>query len=885
MATSKKPIRTGSKHTLPFEKLGPGEFERLCLWLAKREKFERVEHLGEAGSEGGRDVVGWKCGRRWVFQCKRVQVFSLSHAKKEIAKLRALPREKQPDDLVFVVSRAVGLEARDAIRAVWGDEGTCHFWSGNELDEKVKRHPALLAEFFELPPDTSRVGRVISLPYASLGELFQGREEILAALHQKLTEKKTVQATAIAVKAVLGLGGVGKTRLAIEYAWRYAMEYSAVLFVRAGTPSDLQGNFAALCEPVALDLPERNATEEDVQVAAVLRRLAGQPGWLLILDNIDSKEAANAVAGLMAQLQGGQVLLTGRLAPWGAEVERILLNVLTKQAAADFLLARTQSQRRPTPDEAAQANALAHELGYLPLALEQAGAYIGERGLTIFRYLEEWRSRHEQVLTWFDPNVSHYPTSVAATWQTSVDQLGAPARRLLERLAWLGPEPIPESLLGVPVPDLPEGEIDPDPPAPLAELANYSLATRAADAPIFSIHRLVQDVTRRSLLGDLGKTRLAEALRWVNGAFKGDPADVRTWPVLRPLSSHAQVVCSFAAAAGMTDPTARLMNELAQLLKATNRFREAEPLMRRVVDILESSPDGMHPNLAKSLNNLALLLQAMNRIREAEPLMRRALSIEEASFGAEHPNVARDLNNLAQLLKETSRLKEAEPLMRRALSIDEASFGTDHPDVARDLNNLAQLLQDTNRLGEAEPLMRRALSIDEACFGANHPNVAIRLNNLATLLQETNRLGEAEPLVRRALSIDEASFGADHPDVARDLHNLAWLLKATNHLGEAEPLMARAVKIFETSLGENHPHLAIALHNLARLYQTTNRLREAEPLMRRALEIVLEFERRNGFEHPHRKAISANYRALLQEMGKSPSEIEEAMAELEASLH
>ncbi|MEP7011328.1 MAG: restriction endonuclease [Acidobacteriota bacterium] len=212
---SKKPPLTGSKHPLPFGALGPEQFERLCLWLVRREKFERVEHLGEAGSEGGRDVVGWKAERRWVFQCKRVRVFSLSHAKKEITKLRALPRDQQPDNLVFVVSRAVSAETREAIRTLWGDEATCHFWSGNELDERVKCHPALVAEFFELPPDTSRLGRLISLPYASLGELFQGREEVLASLHQKLTDGKSGKATAIAGKAVHGLGGVGKTRLAI----------------------------------------------------------------------------------------------------------------------------------------------------------------------------------------------------------------------------------------------------------------------------------------------------------------------------------------------------------------------------------------------------------------------------------------------------------------------------------------------------------------------------------------------------------------------------------------------------------------------------------------------------------------------------------------------
>ena len=146
--------------------------------------------------------------------------------------------------------------------------------------------------------------------------------------------------------------------------------------------------------------------------------------------------------------------------------------------------------------------------------------------------------------------------------------------------------------------------------------------------------------------------------------------------------------------------------------------------MRRALAIDEASYGPDHPNVATDLNNLAQLLQATNRLGEAEPLMRRALAIDEASYGPDHPNVAIRLNNLARLLQDTNRLGEAEPLMRRALAIDEASYGPDHPKVAIRLNNLAQLLKATNRLGEAEPLMRRALAIDEASYGPDHPEVA-----------------------------------------------------------------------------------------------------------------------------------------------------------------
>jgi tetratricopeptide (TPR) repeat protein len=873
-----KPPVTGSSHRLPFEQLAPLDFERLCLWLVGREGWERAEHLGEAGSEGGRDVVAWKGGRRFVFQCKRVRAFTAAHAREEIAKLRALPVGEQPQELVFVVSRAVRADTRRAARVAWGDEATCHFWVGSELDERVKRHPELLREFFQLP-DERPAGFRHNLPYPSLGGLFQGREEVLGQLRERLEQAPAGRATAIAGKAVHGLGGVGKTRLAVEYAWRHAAGYSAALFVGAGSPVDLRRNLAAVCGPGVLDLPEQAATEEEVREMAVRRWLLDNPGWLLILDNVDSEEAAVAVDGLVGSLAGGHVLLTGRLARWGAEVEPLELDVLGEEAAVDFLLARTAGRRRATKEDGALAGVLALELGFLPLALEQAGAYIAERRLTFAGYLAEWRERREVVLGWFDPRVSHYPVSVAVTWQTSVDRLSATARRLLQRLAWLGPELIPESLLEVPVPELSEPE--PDPRESLVQLATYSLVTRAAEAPTFTVHRLVQDVTRRSLerVGEGGP--LVEALRWVNDAFVGDPQDVRDWPILDLLAPHAGAVVAFADKAGITAHNSRLMNQLALLFEAKALYREAEPLMRRALALVEESIGPEHPDVAIHMNNLAVLLRATNRLVEAEGLMRSALKIDEKSFGSEHFHVARDLSNLALLLKETNRVEEAEALMLRALGIDENSFGPDHSNVALHLNNLALLLKNANRLAEAEQLILRSVAIWESSLGEQHPKVATALNNLALLLCDADRWEEAEPLMRRALAIEEKSFGPDHPAVSRALNNLAQLLQATDRLPEAEPLIRRALAIGEKSFGPDHPEIAIRLNNLAQLLQATNRLSEAEPMMRRHLVIFLNFTCSTGHAHPHLQTAFANYRLLLEEMGKSPAEIEASIAALE----
>ena len=307
--------------------------------------------------------------------------------------------------------------------------------------------------------------------------------------------------------------------------------------------------------------------------------------------------------------------------------------------------------------------------------------------------------------------------------------------------------------------------------------------------------------------------------------------------------------------------------KIAAVLMELSRWEESEEQQRHA--LAEATAITNAKLVAWALNELAQLLKRTNRLGESEPLMWRALEIDKATFGEQHPDVATDLNNLATLLQATHRIEEAEPLMRRALEIDVAAFGEQHPTVATDLNNLATLLLETNRSEEAEPLMRRALEIDVAAFGEQHPTVATDLNNLAQVLKDTNRSEEAEPLMRRALEINKAAFGEQHPTVATCLNNLATLLQATHRSEEAEPLMRRALEIDVAAFGEQHPTVANRLNNLATLLQTTHRIEEAEPLMRRSLEIFDTFRRQTGHEHPHFQQVNENYQALQRAMGSN----------------
>ena len=594
------------------------------------------------------------------------------------------------------------------------------------------------------------------------------------------------------VQAIHGLGGIGKTRLAVEYAWRALEEgrYNAVFFVVAETEASLHTNIASLASSHLLNLSEQGSKEQPVIVEAVLVELGQRADWLMIFDNVDSKKAAGRLhEQVLPRLAGGNVLITSRRSNWPDEVADLSIDKLEEADAAEYLLEKTEGKRTKSADDEALAKEIARKFDGLPVALEQAAAYICQRHIGFGTYLKDFSESHKKVLSW-DKGEVKYPTAVLATWQTTKEHLGPREQGILGMASFLGPEAIPAGLFesqaqrieesaGLVLEETAaelkgkEGEIDVR--SLLAELAGWSMINLADES--FTIHRLVQDSIQLSIPEDRRKAWAKLALELVNQYIPQDPPpdDVRSWYIWGPAESHIAAIAAHADGMGIGEQTTRLMNGLGLYFNARARFDEAEPLMRRALAIDEQSFGDDHPKVASDLNNLALLLKNTNRLAEAETMVRRALAIDEQSFGEDHPEVAIDLNNLAQLFKETDRLTEAEPLMERVIEITEKSYDPNHPMVATALNNLAELLYVTNRFAEAEPMYRRALAIDEQSFGKDHPKVAIRLNNLAALLLATNRLAEAEPLMRRALEIFEKSLGPDHPNTQTVRGNLEGL--------------------------------------------------------------------------------------------------------------
>lgn len=413
------------------------------------------------------------------------------------------------------------------------------------------------------------------------------------------------------------------------------------MFVNADSGEALNRNLAALCEPKLLNLPEQEASEEDIRTAAALRWFAEHSAWLLILDNVDTLATAKAVEGLFSQLRAGHVLVTSRLSDWSAGVDTRQLDVLDESDAVAFILERTQQRRAWQATDAADALALVRELGRLALALEQAGSFIAQKRIGIGDYLNRWRAREAKVREWYDERLMHYPRSVAVTWDTSMQQLDRAAYGLLQILCWFAPEPIPRVLLNVASAEQelinvlaltginPAQTAKPDLEEALSMLAGYSLIKWEDGNTAFSLHRLVADITRSRIDIEKRGVWLTASLNWVNDYLSGDPPPdvIRSWPLWLPLRGHLSLLIEAADTENINEPSARLANDLGMLLHTQGRWHEAEPLMRRALAIDESSYSAGHPNVARDLNNLAVLLKATNRLAEAEPLMRKSLEI------------------------------------------------------------------------------------------------------------------------------------------------------------------------------------------------------------------------------------------------------------------
>jgi tetratricopeptide (TPR) repeat protein len=675
--------------------------------------------------------------------------------------------------------------------------------------------------------------------------------------------------------AVCGMGGMGKTQLVLEYIYRHQNAYSAILWARAESYETLFTDFIATARK--LQLPEADDTEAQQAVQAVTRWLETRSNWLLVFDNIEDYTLMQRFIPLASQ---GHILLTTRAQASGSYAQHIELEKLTLEEGARLLLRRSKrlepginiSTHLDTEADLIEAQDICKLMDGLPLALDQAGAYIEESGCSLYHYIERYRAQRAVLLRQRGAYSLLHLQSVSATVLLALENVEPPAAvELLKLCAFLRVDGIDEEILAGADFFTPAEDDTDHLDMLIAALRKYSLIARQGDERTLSLHRLVQAVVTDSMPPDEQRIWAERAVSLVSRVFP-DADKVTTWPQCERLMPHVYVCLHHIELWQLTSPEAvGVLDRAGLYLLEQGQYEQATRLLLKALHMRAAlnAPDSIA--IIETLNNLASCYLFKGEYGQAEPLFIKVLAICEAAYGTAHVEVAVTLNNLALLYQQQGRYGEAERYLLRALAIWEELQELEHIDLARALNNLALLYHRQGRLSEAEPLYLRGLTIWEARHGPSHPDLAVQLNNLASLYQQRGRYTQAEPLYQRVLEIREKTLGPEHPAVA---HSLVCLARSYQHqwkYAEAEALLQQALKIRKRALGPEHPEIAHSLIQLAKLYSSQGKHTQAEPLYQQALKIR---ENALGPEHPDVALLLKNYALLLMGMKRKDEAVQ-----------
>ncbi|MBB6550178.1 tetratricopeptide repeat protein [Nonomuraea rubra] len=628
--------------------------------------------------------------------------------------------------------------------------------------------------------------------------VFLGRGQVLTRLHRTLTRTQKTGSVVITQAAVYGLGGIGKSELALQYAARHRDKYTLVWWSEADNPTQIQASLAELARTVCVGADSVAAAQASAEEAAAwaLVWLAAHPGWLLIFDNVEDAEDLHPSLG---RLSGGRVLITSRRDTGWQDVgcTPISLEVLEPEAARQ-LLAKLIGIRPTTEDgeepAARELARLAEELGFLPLALRQAGAFIARTpGVTVTDYR---RLLHQA------PDGEEVLARVWAITRQRIAERDALAPRLLALLACYAPDQLPVDVLH----HLPEVEPVRVGKA-LALLASYSMITISNDRDAVSVHRLVQAVTLADLSGQQRRTVREEAASVLAAALPENPTVIGTWALYGRLLPHARTALA---------PESDAMNQVIDYLKASGAYATAMTVQHHRYRALLDRDGPHHLRTLVAQAELAYYTAMVGDVVGARDQFAALLPIRERVSGAEHPDTLAVRANLARWSGEAGDAAGARDQLAELVPIRERVSGAEHPDTLNVRAHLAYWWGEAGDAAGARDQSAALLPIRERVSGAEHPDTLTDRANLAYWSGRAGDVVGARDQSAALLSIRERVLGAEHPDTLADRANLArWSGEAGDVVG-ARDQFAALVPIRERVSGAEHPDTLADRANLAR---------------------------------------------------------------------
>jgi tetratricopeptide (TPR) repeat protein len=707
---------------------------------------------------------------------------------------------------------------------------------------------------------------------------FTGREDILDGLRQRVSD----QVTAVLPQALQGMGGVGKTALAIEYAHRYRSEYDLVWWISADQPALVRSSLAALAEP--LGLPSATQTGIDTAAAAVLNELRqSQPSarWLLVFDNADQPEDLNEII----PRGPGDVLITSRNHRWQSVVETVEVDVFSRDESTNFL-----AKRVPKGIDESEAAKLAEELGDLPLALEQAGALQAETGMSVEEYR---RLLREHVAELMDEGKSpEYPRSMTAAWKLSVSTLDRQMPQAVELLrccAFFGPEPIPRDIFrrGTQPGETRAGELLANPillARAIRELARFALVK--IDGRSIQVHRLIQALLREELNPEERASYRHEVHLILAAGAPKNPDDNRLWPFYSELVAH------------VTSPATQLEKcqekvgrnfalDMVRYLYRSGDRQSAQAFARRFVEqwTKDSGPDD--PAVLDAQRHLGNALRDLGRYAEAFPIISETLDRARRTLGERNPLTLTLTNSFAADLRARGEFARARDLDVESLRLHTEALGDLNAHTLRVKSNLALDLGLNSDYPGARNLAEETFTAQssESSSEVSPTDVLISWSGLARALRLCGSYSDARDVGQDAHDYGREVLGPEHYWTTRTLNDLSISLRLMasaydEALEVAKDVFSRCTRLF----GTNHPDTLAAAISLTNIQRTLGLTDEAVAL---AIETVDSYPMIYGPEHPYNYGCSGNL-ALMRRVSGNPAKArelnEEALAGLDKRL-
>jgi nucleoside phosphorylase/tetratricopeptide (TPR) repeat protein len=725
------------------------------------------------------------------------------------------------------------------------DYADCHKnkrWQDFAAATAAAASKAILERYIQVDRSCGRFAEVPSpihflVPFGR-NQSFVGRKTILSKLQGRIwpdTNKDDCQRT-----TVEGLGGVGKTQIALEAVYLVHNEHPdcSVFWVPAVDATSFENAYREIGKQMKLEgIDEEKADVKRLVKTALEKQSNGN--WLLVVDNADDVALLFGDARLSDYLpfsRKGSILFTTRNHKVAVQLESNIVEVAEMDDGEALDMLQTGLEESQTSD-VKSTKRLLDLLANLPLAIRQASAYMAENQLLTSEYLQLCESKREDMIDLlsrdFDDRHRYKETRnpVATTWLVSfshVSQRDRLAAEYLKFMSLMAEKDIPKSLL----PTARKMEAV----EAIGTLKAYAFISQREGQDSFDMHRLVRLAMQNWLekKGEL-KQCVTSAIRRLSEAFPFPEHENRElWTKYLP---HAHTAVQFGESSTSEAAESQLLLNIGESYRITGNYQEAEQIYWRDLKLRKKVLGKDHPDTLFCMNKLAEVLRQRGKYKDAKKMHQRALEKREEVLGREHADTLRSKNNLALVLHEQGMYAEAEHMLRQTLDLEQKVLGKEHRYTLDSLNNLAATLQCQGKYKEAEQMHRQERKLMEKLLGPEHPDTLISMNNLATVLKGLGKYKEAEQMHRQTLELRGKVLGKEHPDTLRSKNNLAIVLMSLGKYVESEKMQRQALELSEKVVGKEHPDTLNSMNNLALVLVNLGKYEEAEQMHRQTLEL------------------------------------------------